>query len=248
MSTTLDDLVDVGRLIGFALQPTTRPSHAVEYRRVLNRYRTEPDYRAAADAVLAGTNARVLDDGDTGLVLGVEPESPFAFRLADLRLPNTQTREGKLLAGLLMVAAGAYAYPAPGDLDDDRVKRLPAADFEQWLRAACDRLASQDAAGELAGEETGFDEAWRMYREMPAHLVGERGAGANRLSPKCTAYWVRNVAGLLVEQGMAQPDRTNPDEDAWSLTSRFRVMIREMASEPAYRTLAEIARRDGAAA
>lgn len=236
MTLTQADHTDLGLLLAFALQPNQRPGRSPEYRRVLGRYRTEPDFRLATDAVLHGLDTRVLSDGDFGLVLGVNPESPFAFRVADL--PNATTRDGRLLAGLVLVGIAAYAYPSPADLDEERVRRVPETDFEQWLRAACDRLRVRDAAGEPIPEE-GLDEAWRAYHEKPATRVGDRGRGAGRLSPKCTLYWVRNTLAWLAEQGMARPESSG---GTWLLTERFRIQVKDMASEPAYTVLAAIGR------
>jgi hypothetical protein len=150
-----------------------------------------------------------------------------------LRTPRT---EGRLLSGLILVAIAAYIYPNPHDLDDTLTRRLDAIDFEAWLRAACERLKTKDGSGEVIPEQ-GLDDAWRVYLAMPATMVGDRGRGSGRLSPACTAYWVRRVAAWLVDQGMAK------DAEVWTLTERFRVHVRDMASEPAYRMLADIARQ-----
>lgn len=235
---TQTDYTDIGTLISYALQPTLRPGNRPEYRRVLARYRTEVEVRNAIDAILHGLGARVLSDRDFGLVLGVESESPFAFHYADM--PNTSTRDGRLLAGLVIVGAAAYAYPTPGDLDDDRVRRIPEVEFEAWLRATCEQLREHDAAGEVIPDD-GLDEAWRTYVNLPSTRVGERGRGTGRLSPKCTMYWVKNGFSWLAEQGMARPD-TSATEAAWMVTDRFRVQVKDMAAERAYTFLAELAR------
>lgn len=235
---TQNDHTDLGALLAFALQPTLRPGRSPEYRRVLGRYRTEPDFKTATDSVLVGLNARVLADGDMGLVLGVEPESPFAFRYSDV--PHTTTRDGRLIAGLLIVGIAAYTYPAPEDLESDRIRHLADVEFEAWMRAACERLRVRDAAGEVIPED-GMDEAWRVYVNMPSRMVGDRGRGANRLSSKCTLYWVRAIMAWLVEQGLARANTTAGDNN-WTLTERFRVHVRDMASEHAYSHLARITR------
>lgn len=240
MALTQNDHTDIGTLIAYAVQPTQRPGRSQEYRRVLGRYRTESDFRLATDAVLHGLHARVLSDGDFGLVLGVGPESPFAFRVADM--PNTGSRIGRLMAGLVLVGLAAFAYPSPADLEEERIRRVADVEFEQWMRAVCERMQKHDAAGEPVPDD-GLDEAWRAYHEMPSTLVGDKGRGSGRLSPKCTLYWIRNVLGWLVEQGMARADSTG---GTWMLTERFRVQVKDMASEPAYTFLAEIARRPNA--
>ncbi|MFV2022799.1 hypothetical protein [Micromonospora sp. LOL_023] len=183
MTLTQNDHTDIGTLIAYALQPTQRPGRSHEYRRVLGRYRAESDFRIAADAVLHGLHARVLSDGDFGLVLGVSPESPFAYRVGDM--PHAGTRIGRLMAGLVLVGVAAYAYPTPADLEEERIRRVADVEFEQWMRAMCERLQEHDAAGEPVPDD-GLDEAWRAYHEMPSTLVGDKGRGSGRLSPKCT--------------------------------------------------------------
>jgi len=237
MTLTQNDHTDIGTLIAYALQPTQRPGRSQEYRRVLGRYRTESDFRIATDAVLHGLHTRVLSDGDFGLVLGVSPESPFAFRVSDM--PNAATRIGRLMAGLVLVGVAAYTYPTPADLEEERIRRVADVEFEPWMRAMCERMRAHDAAGEPVPDD-GLDEAWRAYHEMPSTLVGDKGRASGRLSPKCTLYWVRNILGWLVEQGMARADSAG---GTWMLTERFRIQVKDMASEPAYTFLAEIARR-----
>lgn len=239
---TTDDHTDLGALIAFAVQPTLRPGRSAEYRRVLVRYRTEPDFRSATNAVLHGLGARPLSDGEFGLVLGITPESPFSFRYNDL--PHTATRQGRLLAGLVLVGLAAWAFPNPADLEDPRPRHVPEVEFETWLRETCGRLRSTDAAGEAIPEE-GLDAAWRVYLDMPITMVGDKGRGTGRLSPKCTLYWVRAVLGWLGEQGMARQDQTGDGGPAtWSLTERFRIHVVDMAAEPAYRYLAALGRGD----
>jgi hypothetical protein len=74
MTLMRDDHVDIGVLLAWALRPNQRPGRSPEYQRVLDRYRTVAEFRAAADAVPHGLGATVLSDGDFGLVLGVAPE------------------------------------------------------------------------------------------------------------------------------------------------------------------------------
>jgi hypothetical protein len=83
---TANDHDDLGTLLRYALQPTQRPGQNPEYKRVLARYRSEGEFKTATDAVLHGLGARALADGDFGLVLGVDSESPFAFRMSDMTL------------------------------------------------------------------------------------------------------------------------------------------------------------------
>lgn len=234
------DHVDIGALVAWALRPAQRPGRHQEYQRLLLRFRTEPEFRSAASAVLHGLGAQVLSDGDFGLILGVAPESPLVFRLSDM--PNVTDPEHRLLAGLILTGLVAYAYPSAQELEDDRVRHVPAPEFDAWLRDLCERLRSHDAAGEVIPEE-GLNAAWRVYLGMASVEYGKAGRSAGRLTTRCTRYWVEAILTWLAAQGMARPDDSAPD--AWTLTERFRVHAAELALERAYTFLADLRRPDG---
>jgi hypothetical protein len=231
------DHTDIGTLVAWALRPAQRPGRNPDYQRVLSRYRTELEFKTATNAVLHGLGAQVLSDGDFGLIVGVTPESPLAFRISDM--PNTGKAENKILAGLVLTGLVAFAYPSAQELEDDRVRHISARDLDTWLRELCERLRSHDAAGEIIPEE-GLDAAWRIYLDMPSVHYGEQGRSLGKLTSKCTRYWVQSIFTWLTGQGMARPDVSA--EIAWTLTERFRVHAREIALEHAYTFIAELRR------
>ncbi|MGS2640872.1 hypothetical protein [Streptosporangium sp. LJ11] len=239
MSLIATDHTDIGLLVSFAIRPTQRPGRNPDYQRVLSRYRTELEFKTAANAILHGLGARVLSEGDFGLILGIEPESPLAFRISDL--PYTGKPENKLLAGLVLTGLVAFAYPSTQELDDDRVRRISARDLDAWLRELCERLCSHDAAGDVIPKE-GLDEAWRTYLALPSVHYGEAGRSSGKLTSRCTRYWVQTVLTWLTGQGMARVDSSA--EDTWTLTERFRVHAKEVALERAYGFIAELRRRE----
>jgi hypothetical protein len=171
MTLMRDDHVDIGVLVAWALRPNQRPGRSPEYQRVLDRYRTVAEFRAAADAVLHGLGAQVLSDGDFGLVLGVVPESPLAFRVTDMQ--GLYKSDQKVVAGLILTGLAAFAYPSAQELDEDRLRPVAVADFEAWLRDLCERLRSHDAGGEVIPEE-GLDAAladdtWTLTERFRIH-------------------------------------------------------------------------------
>lgn len=240
MTLMRDDHVDIGVLVAWALRPNQRPGRSPEYQRVLDRYRTVAEFRAAADAVLHGLGATVLSDGDFGLVLGVAPESPLAFRVTDM--PGQYKSDHKVLAGLILTGLAAFAYPSAHELDEDRLRPVAVADFDNWLRDLCERLRSHDAGGEVIPED-GLDAAWRIYLAMPAL---DLSTGTGQPTNKCTRYWIRKMPIWLVGQGMARPDTLV--DDRWTLTERFRIHAREIALERAYTFIAELGRRQAGTA
>lgn len=238
MSLVDSDHTDIGTLVAWALRPAQRPGRNPDYQRVLSRYRTELSFKTAANAVLHGLGAQVLSDGDFGLILGVTPESPLAFRISDM--PNTGKPENKILVGLILTGLVAFAYPSAQELEDDRVRHISARDLDTWLRERCEELRSHDAAGEIIPEE-GLDAAWRIYLDMPSVHYGEQGRSLGKLTSKCTRYWVQSILTWLTGQGMARPDVSA--DSAWTLTERFRVHAREIALEHAYTFIADLHRK-----
>lgn len=231
------DVHDAGVLLGFALQPKKRPTPGGEYRRALDRYRTESDFREAVDALMDGLDMRVIADSDYGLMLGVQPESPFAFRMQDL--PNIAEPNLRLVAGLVVMGLAAYAYPTQQALDEQIARTVQRIEFEAWLRRACQRLADEEANGQPQPDDR-LDRAYRTYLDMPAVTTGGHGRGKNRLIRDCTTYWVNKITGWLIDQGMAQEATTGTGVQAINLTERFRVHVAHMASESAYLTLARL--------
>jgi len=236
------DHTDIGTLVAWALRPVQRPGRNPEYQRVLSRFRTELPFKTATIAVLHGLGAEVLSDSDFGLILGVTPESPLAFRLSDM--PNTGKAEHKVLAGLILTGLVAYAFPSAEELEDDRIRHVVAHDFDTWLRDLCERLRSHDAAGEIIPED-GLDAAWRLYLNMPSVAYGEKGRVTGKLTSQCTRFWIHSVLSWLAGQGLARADPASVA--AWTLTERFRVHAKEVALEHAYSFIAGI-RRESATA
>jgi hypothetical protein len=101
-------------------------------------------------------------------------------------------------------------------------------------------MRSREGVGEVVPEE-GMEQAWRIFADMPTVFKADRGSLANRLSPKSTMYWVHQTLAWLSEQGMARADRS-AGTGTWALTERFRVMVKEMASERAYTYLRDLDR------
>ncbi len=135
---TADEQVDIGTLIGFAVQPTVRAGNKPEFP-VLGRYRSEVEFKDAADAVLHGLQAEVLSDSNHGLILGVLPDSPFAFRYSDL--PFTSKREYRLVAGLVLTAGPHSRSPSPAGLDAERVRHVNASSSSNGYAKRVERAA-----------------------------------------------------------------------------------------------------------
>jgi hypothetical protein len=232
------DHADIGTLLAWALRPTQRPGRNPEYQRVLTRYRTEHEFKSAANAVLYGLGAEPLSAGDFGMILGITPESPLAFRVSDM--PSVSKPEHRLLAGLILTGLVAFAYPSAQELAEDQVRHVPVGEFDTWLRDLCGQLQDHDAAGEAIPEE-GLDAAWRIYLDMSPVYYAEQGRNSGRLSSKCTQFWVQAILTWLTGQGMARQE--SGAEETWTLTERFRIHAKEIALERAYTFLTDLQRQ-----
>lgn len=233
MTMSSTDLRDVGTLIACALRPKLRPAADPTYRALLDRYRTQPEFRNATVAVLDGMEMRPLNDtADLGLVLGTRRESLFAYRMSDI--PNVSGVEQRLIVGLITAAVAAYAFPTPASFDDERVRYVSVSHLERFVREECERL-KRDA--EPAVDDEALEEAWRLYERMPPVHRPQQGRTAGRLSPSCSTYWVTTVLDWLCNQGLAKPAVAR-GTDSYQLLERFRIQVRETSGHAAYKLLA----------
>lgn len=233
------DLSDVGVLIGYGLRPKLRPGVDSDYRALLGRYRTDVEFHNAVDSVLDGLDVQVLSASQLGLVLGVRRESVFAYRVSDL--PNVSGVSDRLLVGLVSAAIAAYAFPAPADFDDDRIRWVSVEEIERFVRDACDRLKREP--DRETREDLSFDEAWRTYDRLSPGYRADRGRGKGRRSAASSTYWVANVLNWMTDQGLARP-APNRGTEAFQLLERFRIQVGEMAGNATYELLAAMRRGD----
>jgi len=121
------------RLIAKALQVRTVPGNDREYRELLAYYEAHAEFRVLVDDIAGGLTLRVLESGPRGLVLvPVDAESRFAFRLGDLR--QGLEAEDKALLVLIHTAIASYFYPTGESLDDE-LYNAPAITERQALTA-----------------------------------------------------------------------------------------------------------------
>lgn len=228
------EATDAAALVQFGL--TSRiPTDGSDYGRLYDRYKSDPDFRALTDAVVAGLGLRVLDTPQTGIVLTAQAASPFDLRLMDLRPMEPDER---LVLGLVLLGMAAYAYPKPEDLDGSEPVILTIDRVERFMRAAIEPLSKLEAVD--GSIEAFARSAAAVYDKMPSLLRTERTGQRRR---GCTTKVIEDAAKLLVEQRMA---RVGPKfgVDAYLLTDRFRVHVAEIAGSDALDVLRELAREE----
>ena len=239
MTTPVVDLAQVraaSELIAYGLPPRThRPVEGSEYRALLDRYRTELQFKDLADAIAQGLGLEILGTPRSGLVLAPDPAGPFAAKLVDLK-PG-MTSEDKLVSGLVLLAIAAWAYPNDVDLDDPETKVIDIVKIDEFIRAAVSDLSQSDGtAAERARTAAAVYADLPSFRKTPA---GRRAAG-------CTLRYIEIVCDWLVDQGAAREARSL-GPDCFQLTDRFRLLVGDSAGSAALDVLRTIRREQAGA-
>lgn len=223
---------DAARLIACGLRPRLRPENEPDYATLLGRYRVDAGFREVVGAVAAGLGLSVLEAGQFGLSLAAEEGSVFALRLSDYRA--NLSVEDRLIHGLVHLAAAAYCYPTAASLDDEAaVQRVSVRGLEQYLREACERLASRFGDADPRDDQPELEHAWRIYHRRNA----TRDTGDGRRSPRSTQGMISYALETLADQGFLRKVG-DADGDTYQALARYRIQVRELAAHEGYRLLA----------
>lgn len=219
-------LIDVGRLIQWALRPHARPATEEEYQRLIDRYRDQVAFRECVQAICRGLGITVTAAGQRGVVLTPDDDSIFAMTAEDYR--RSGGAEDRLIDGFILVAILATFYPRAQDLEEDPLLVRPPVtveEVERTVRMLCERLeeAARTQPDPTAQEVTaGLDEAWRAYQNRVATKTTSDG----RASASTTLQMIRRAFGTLQQHGCMSIVSRNGNE-AYQLTWKYQVMIQE---------------------
>jgi hypothetical protein len=225
VTLTASDHRDAGALLAKALDPRLRTATDPEYRRLLDRYRSDDELRDLVQMLLSGMDLVLLGADELGLVVAPARESVLAARLTDV--PNTSSVTNRMLFGVTLIGVAAYAYPRREDLESAGPRYVTVAEVDDFLRRECGQLAA--AEGEADADDAD-QEAWRHYARLAAQRSGDR------IGPKSSYYWVAQALEWLGRHGMARLDRRD-GTDRWVLTERFRLHVADLAGNAAYEAL-----------
>lgn len=221
-----------GRLIHWGLQGRARPAQEEDYRRLLEKYLDQSDFRELTRDVARGLGLQVLDAGPLGLVLGTSSESAFAYKPADFR--NTPRAEDRLLDGLVQAAIAATVFPRSQDLEEDPgVARPPVTvdEVDATLRSLCDRLGEKAKTGPDP-EATGLYEAWRVYRQRLSVME----TGDERAATRATRRVIETALERLTQFGcFSHPE----SKDTYQPTWRYQVLVKELAARSLWTRIRE---------
>lgn len=230
MSITKRDAGAAAELVAKGLSPKLRPARDAAYLELVERYRTDVDFRELTDEIAAGLGLAVLDAGLSGIVLGPEAGSVFALRLSDYR-KNLSVKD-RMVHGLIHVGIAAWCYPTAAALLDDDVRRVTVNGVERYLREAARRLEEESGGDDPDADRTEFEMAWRRYLRIPA----TRDTGDGRRTAYTTAGMIAFALQSLADQGLMQKE-SDEDGGTWRALDRYRVQVRELAATEAWRAL-----------
>jgi len=231
----MDDVHAASRLLHWGLRARDRPAQHPEYRDLIDRYIDHPSFRDLVRQIAAGLGLCVLDANKHGIVLGPEPESPFALRPADFRRSSSTSADQRLLDGLVQVAIAARVFPKARDLEEDAtLARQPVTvgEIEDMLRSLCSKF-EEGAKGQpdpAASEElAGLYEAWRVYHGRAA----TKETSGRRRALGTTHRLIERGLDRLCEFGcfMREESRDGPK---YQPTWRYQVLVKELASVQVY--------------
>lgn len=239
MRLSKQDAGAAAELIARGLTPRVRPARDSHYLELLERHRTDPDFRELVAEIASGLGLTVLDAGLSGIVLGPGESSPFALRLADYR--KNMSAEERTVHGLIHVAIAAWCYPTAAALLDEDVKRVSVNAVERYIRQAAERLREESPGDDPDADRPELEKAWRRYLRIPA----TRDTGDGRRGARTTAGMVAHALESLADQGLLQHE-SEADGGTYRALDRYRVQVRELAATQAWRLFTARTREEDA--
>lgn len=220
-----NDAMEASRLIEWGLRPRALPEAHPEYRDLVRRWMDEGAFKAIVAAVAEGLKLRVVGVSPrTGIVLGTEKESVFAYTISRFR--RHVSNDDAAVIALVLVAACATFYPASDALDSDDIMSPSASlsEIRDRLAKLCQSLESQDKQGGAAAQR--WRKGWQYIRSLPEIVEDPRRSAKN----------LHGLAGLvlghLAENGFVAVDERPDGDHLYVATPRFRIMLAEHAAVP----------------
>jgi hypothetical protein len=232
-----NDVKDASRLVEWGLHPRMLPEAHPEYRDLVRRWMDDGAFKTIVASVAEGLKLRVVGvSARTGIVLGTDTESIFAYTISRFRRHIADVDAA--VVALVLVAACATFFPAQDSLDSDEIMSPSAtlSEIRDRLTKLCQALESQDRAGDAAA--TRWRKGWQYIRALPEIVEDARRAARSHLHGL-----VGLVLNHLFETGFVAVDERQDGNHLYVATPRFRMMLAEHASVP----LLDIARAASAA-
>jgi hypothetical protein len=220
--SSANDLVDVGRILGWASRTRETPGRHDDYHRVVTRYRNEPDFAAMVDTVFTGAGLYLLVDDRDGIIVTANLDSPLRVTIGDI-MKRAQPHH-RAVIGAVILAVARTAYPEPAMLDDpDRV----AVFTTQAVVDTLDRAAQQhaDDTSEDGGADDTEIESWRRWQALTATRPNAQRRSANE-----RPGIVNRVCQILTDAGYLTK-RGDTDGGTWVARPRLRHAVAALCED-----------------
>lgn len=221
-----NDVKDASRLVEWGLHPRALPEAHPEYRDLVRRWMDDGGFKAIVASVAEGLKLRVVGvNARTGIVLGTEMESVFAYTISRFR--RNFSNDDAAVVALVLVAACATFYPVQDALDSDEIMSPSAtlSEIRDRLTKLCQALELQDRTGDAAAAR--WRKGWQYIRALPEIVEDARRTARSHLHGL-----VGLVLNHLFETGFVAVDERQDGNHLYVATPRFRMMLAEHASVP----------------
>jgi hypothetical protein len=220
--STANDALDLGLLLAWASRPRETPARHDDYHRVVMRYRQDPDFAMAADAMFTGAGLQVIVDERDGVIVTAEADSPLRLTLSDI-MKRSQPHH-RAVIGAVLLAIARIAYPEPYMVDDpDRI----AVFTTQSVVDTLDRVAQAQA--DTSEEDAELDdvrvEMWRQWLALASARPNARRRSVNDRPGAVT-----RVCKVLVEAGYLTAHGST-DGGTWMVRPRFRHAVAALCAD-----------------
>jgi hypothetical protein len=217
-----DELLAIGRLIAFGLDPRQSPGRSGEYHELVTRFRSDPEFRQRVATVASGQGLDILDCSQVyGLVLAARgPESPYYMRLDDYASMSVEERYLHALA-FLAIATACYPTADALDADDGPLPQLTVSQVVRLMNRLAERIRERSSDQDPPVAEPLMEP---IYRLVMRWREGDT-TGDERSNPHVKSGMVRRALKWLAANGLA--DEIGTAKDAFRIRSRFRLHVKD---------------------
>jgi hypothetical protein len=217
-----DDILTIGQLIAFGLDPRLSPGRNGAYQELVTRFRGDAEFRQRVASLAAGQGLEILDCSPVyGLVLAATgPDSPYYMRLDDYAAMSAAERH---LNAFIFLAIAATCYPTADALDaeDGPLPQITVTQVLRLMNRMADRIRERCRDEDPPADEP---QSEPLYRLVLRWREGDTTAD-ERSNPHVKAGMVRRALKWLAANGLA--DEIGTSKDAFRIRSRFRLHVKD---------------------
>ena len=218
---------DASQLVTFGLQPSLY-GKLHHYEALAARYRTNPEFRLATDAVAGGMGLRVAESTEHGIILSVVDHlSPFVPEMTAVHYRCSEV-ERRQLIGLCILAIAAVAFQRPGALSSEAACFVTRDEVYNKLVAMATELEQTDLDG-------GVSESARLIAKYKTLNTSSK---THKPTPD-TLHWHLDQAFAYLAQQRYVKKESEVEGGQYGMLPRFRIQLERGGVLYAYRAVQE---------